>query len=84
MNSFLYSEKVGRGVGSGLEFHLRAEIVDYSIQSYGDFMKQKLEARANKYKFGARAAKHKFGDRAGKHKFEARAVKYKLGAKAGK
>ena len=28
-----------QGVGSGLEYYLRAEIVEYSIRSYGDFMK---------------------------------------------
>ena len=28
-----------QGVGSGLEYYLRTEIVEYSIRSYGGFMK---------------------------------------------
>ena len=29
----------GQGVGSGLEYYLRAEVIECSIQCYGDFMK---------------------------------------------
>ena len=28
-----------QGMGSGLEYYLRTETVEYSIRSYGDFMK---------------------------------------------
>ena len=54
------------------------------VNSWPELVKNKLEARASKYRFGPRAAKHKVGTRAGKHIFGARTVKYKLGTRAGK